>query len=173
MQLSPSTISNAALTAATSVGALVASQAQVVGAAVSAAGAAAVPHVSAVAPHVVTATMTGVPDAAKGLALVEKPVSVAAKSAQISPLMRFASGLSKVLPWVTIGASAAVGAQSIKTGGTESLVNTKDGRGAVLGVLGGALLLIPTPVTQIGAAAALAGAAANQFGVFKQLDGKP
>lgn len=108
---------------------------------------------------------------AQNLALVEKPVKAAAAGVQRSTaLLKFAAGLSKVLPVVTITASTLNGARIVDKSGNDALLRTKEGRGAVLGAVGGALLLVPTPVTQVAAAGVLATLAANEFGAMRRFD---
>jgi hypothetical protein len=71
---------------------------------------------------------------------------------------------------IVIGASVLKGEQMVKQDGVRSLVNTQDGRGAVLGAVGGSLMLMPFPPAQLGAAVVMAGAAANGLGAFKHFD---
>lgn len=84
---------------------------------------------------------------------------------------RTAGVLGRVLPIVTIGASSLAGARIVADEGADALVNTKAGRAAALGAMGGTLLLIPTPGTQLAAAGVLGAVAANQFGGLDRLDG--
>ena len=105
------------------------------------------------------------------LSFVEKPAKAMATAIpKSSMLMRTAGFLSKALPIVTIGASALSGARIVNDGGTQALVTTKEGRGAVLGAVGGALLLVPHPAAQLGAAGVLGAVAVNQFGGMHRLD---
>ena len=105
------------------------------------------------------------------LSLVEKPAKAMATAIpKSSLLLRTAGFLSKALPIVTIGASALSGARIVNDGGAQALVTTKDGRGAVLGAVGGALLLVPHPATQLAAAGVLGAVAVNQFGGMHRLD---
>lgn len=114
----------------------------------------------------------GTAQLAQNLALVEKPVKAAAAGVQRNQaLLRAAGFLAKALPVATVTASALNGARIVdQTGTSASLVRTKAGRGAVLGAVGGALLLVPTPVTQVAAAGVLAGLAVNEFGGMSKLD---
>lgn len=109
--------------------------------------------------------------AARDLQLLRAPIDAAARGAtRVSALQRVSSGLGKTLPWVAIGAGAIGGADMIAKSGVQSLITTKSGRAAVLGVVGGTLLLVPTPATQLGAAGVLALSAANEFGALRRLD---
>lgn len=109
--------------------------------------------------------------AARNLGLVQAPVSAAARGlATVSPLQTAARFLSRTLSFVVIGASAMQGARIVEQDGYRALIHTREGRGAVLGTVGGALLLIPTPATQLGGAAVLAVSAANEFGLFRRID---
>ncbi|MCW2949001.1 MAG: hypothetical protein JWN41_14 [Thermoleophilia bacterium] len=99
------------------------------------------------------------------LALVEKPVVAAAKGiGRSTMLVRTAAVLSKSLPWVAIGASTISGASVAQQHGAGALFSSRQGRSAVLGAVGGTLLLVPTPVTQVAAAATLGALAVNEFG---------
>jgi hypothetical protein len=163
MELSWSSLTTGAMAAAVSMGT-----------AAQALGAGAVHAVSvlpAAIPQAVNVGAQGTAQLASNLALVEKPVKAAAEGVQRSSvLLRTASFLSKALPVVTIGAGAFAGASIAQKDGTDALLHTKQGRGAVLGTVGGALLLVPTPVTQIAAAGVLGAVAANEFGAFGGLD---
>jgi hypothetical protein len=108
---------------------------------------------------------------ADSVAVIEKPAKALATAApRASFLVRTAGFLSKALPIVTIGASALAGAQIDNDKGVQALLTTKDGRGAVLGAVGGGLLLVPTPVTQLAAAGVLGAVAVNHFGGMDRLD---
>jgi len=99
------------------------------------------------------------------LALVEKPISAAAKGIQRSSMLtRTAAVLSRALPLVAIGASTLSGVGVMQEQGTSALYTSRQGRSAVLGAVGGSLLLVPTPVTQVAAAVTLGALAANEFG---------
>lgn len=106
----------------------------------------------------------------QNLTAVEKTVRAAALGTQIGPLQRTANVLGRALPMVAVGASAMLGAQVLQDHGPRGLVRTRVGRGAVLGAVGGGLLLVPTPPTQIAAAGVLAAAAVNQFGGMDRLN---
>lgn len=109
---------------------------------------------------------------ATGLTAVEKPAKVMANAIpKSSALVRAAGFLSKALPVVTIGAGALAGAKIVDEQGVAALVKTKGGRSAVLSTVGGVLLLVPNPATQLAAAGVLAGVAVNQFGGLDRLDG--
>ncbi len=109
--------------------------------------------------------------AARDLQLIRAPIDAAARGAsRVTALQRVSAGFGKVLPWVAIGAGAIGGADMVSKHGVQSLVTTKSGRAAVLGVVGGTLLLVPTPATQLGAAGVLALSAANEFGALRRLD---
>ncbi|MBC7460385.1 MAG: hypothetical protein H7287_03385 [Thermoleophilia bacterium] len=104
------------------------------------------------------------------LALVEKPVSAAARGiGRSSMLLRASTVLSRALPVVAIGASTLSGASIVEEHGASALFTSRQGRSAVLGALGGSLLLVPTPVTQVAAAAALGALAVNEFGGMDRL----
>jgi hypothetical protein len=108
---------------------------------------------------------------ASDLSYVEKPAKAMATAIpKSSMLMRTAGFLSKALPVVTIGASTFSGARIVNDQGAQALVTTKEGRGAVLGAVGGALLLVPHPATQLAAAGVLGAVAVNQFGGMDRLD---
>jgi hypothetical protein len=108
---------------------------------------------------------------ASDLALVEKPAkAIATAVPKASLLMRTAGFLSKALPIVTIGAGTLAGARIVNDQGVQALVTTKDGRGAMLGTIGGALLLVPHPASQLAAAGMLGAVAVNQFGGMDRLD---
>jgi hypothetical protein len=192
MQLSLSSISAGAMTAAMSLGSFV----QSVGASaavaaqtlpsVAAGGLQAVGHGASSAAAQATAAVASIPQALPGavnagaattarlasdLALVEKPTkAIAAAVPRASVLMRTAGFLSKTLPIVTIGAGTLAGARIVNDHGMQALVTTKDGRGAVLGTIGGALLLVPHPVSQLAAAGMLGAVAVNHFGGMDRLD---
>jgi hypothetical protein len=103
--------------------------------------------------------------------LVQQPVAAAAKGIGRSSLLaRTASVLSKTLPWVAIGASTLSAASVVQQHGAEALFTSRQGRAAVLGAVGGALLLVPTPFTQIAAAATLGALAVNEFGGMDGID---
>lgn len=108
---------------------------------------------------------------AEGATVVGKPVAaLKAAAPQASMLTRTAGFLVKALPIVTIGASALSGWQVVTRRGPEALVNTKQGRGAVLGAAGGALMLVPHPATQLAAAGMLGATAVNHFGGMDRLN---
>ena len=126
---------------------------------------------TAATPHAVNATAASTAKLATDLAYVEKPAkAMAAAVPKSSLLLRSAGFLSKALPIVTIGASALSGARIVNDKGSQALVTTKEGRGAVLGAVGGALLLVPHPATQLAAAGVLGAVAVNQFGGMSRLD---
>lgn len=105
------------------------------------------------------------------LALVEKPTrAIAAAVPRASLLVRTAGFLSKALPIVSISTGALLGARIVSDQGARALLTTKDGRGAVLGTVGGALLLVPVPGAQLAAAGVLGAVAVNQFGGMDGLD---
>lgn len=101
---------------------------------------------------------------ATDIAMVEKPTRVIATATNTPTLVRVAGFLSKALPVVTIGVSTLSGAKVAAEHGPQGLLTRKEGRGAVLGAVGGALLLVPLPVTQLAAAGVLAATAVNHFG---------
>ena len=120
-------------------------------------------------------SQAGIDAAAKataGVAALEKPAraiaNVAPEGAKVASVAGF---LGKALPIIAIASSAYTGANVVEREGKDGLVNTTQGRSAVLGALGGSLLLVPTPVTQIAAAGVLGVAAVNHFGGLKALDG--
>ncbi|MCW2962093.1 MAG: hypothetical protein JWM90_2480 [Thermoleophilia bacterium] len=130
-----------------------------------------VPQVVGGGAQVVTAGAQGTAQLASNLALVEKPIKAVAAGVQRSSLLLgTANFLSKALPIVTIGAGAFAGASIVQSQGADALITSKQGRGAVLGTVGGVLLLVPTPATQLAAAGVLGAVAANQFDAFERLD---
>jgi hypothetical protein len=166
MELSWTTISTGAMAAAVSVGSAAQALGQGALHAISA-----VPQAVAAAPIAVNAGAQGTAQLASNLALVEKPVRAVASGVQRSSfLLGTATFLAKALPIVSIGAGAFAGAAVAQKDGTDALLATKRGRGAVLGTVGGALLLVPTPVTQLAAAGVLGAVAVNEFGGFSTLD---
>ena len=185
MKLSLSSISAGAMTAAVSLG----SSVQAVGASASSAlqalptvaagGAQAIAQGASSAAAALPSSLPSInagaastASLAKDLSFVEKPAkAIAAGIPRSTLLTRTAGFLSKALPVVTIGASALAGARIIDESGPEALLRTKDGRGAVLGAIGGALMLVPHPATQLAAAGVLGTMAANQFGGLDRLDG--
>lgn len=104
------------------------------------------------------------------LGLVNQPLSAAARGVKFTPLQATARFLSKALPIVTIGAGALVGAQILDQRGGGALLHSRDGRAAALGVVGGTMLLIPTPVTEVAAAGVLTLSVANELGGLRFLD---
>lgn len=125
-------------------------------------------------PQTVGSATAATSQLATNLGVVEKPArAFAAAAPRLTTLQRTVGFLSKALPIVTIGASALSGAQIVNEHGADALVNTKQGRGAVLGALGGALMLVPHPATQVAAAGVLGAVAANHFGGLDRLNGKP
>lgn len=146
------------------------SVAQSAGAGAAAAASSALPAASAV-PQIMAANAAGTAQLAQNLAFVEKPVSAAAQGAQRLPMLtRVAGFLSKALPIATIAASTMSGAQIVQRDGVDALWQTKQGRGAALGAIGGALLLIPFPPAKLAAAGVLGLSAANHFGGLERLD---
>ena len=124
-------------------------------------------------PLAVDAGAVGTAQLATDLSYVEKPAkAIAAAAPRSSVLIRTAGFLSKALPVVTIGASTLAGARIVNDQGARALVTSKDGRGAVLGAVGGALLLVPHPATQLAAAGVLGAVAVNQFGGMDRLDAR-
>lgn len=109
--------------------------------------------------------------AARDLGMVNGTVGTAAKGlVHVSPLQTAARFLSRTVAIVVVGASAMQGAQILQSQGTEAMYRTQAGRGAVLGTIGGVLMLTPYPPAQLGAAAILALSAANELGAFKRFD---
>ena len=121
------------------------------------------------------ATVAGGPThMVQNLAAVEKPMSAVAKAARSSAVITGAARfLSKALPITAVAASSIKGAQIVQRQGVEALVDTKAGRDASLGALGGALFLIPAAPVQLAAAGVLGVGAANHFGAFEFLDEPP
>lgn len=187
MNVSWSSISAGAMTAAVSLGssvqAMVAPAAQVTAQVTAGGLQAATQQAAAVASTAATTAATALPQTAgaasvatsqmaDGIAVVEKPVKAIATAApRASFLVRTAGFVSKTLPIVTIGASALAGAQIVNDKGAQALVTTKEGRGAVLGAVGGGLLLVPTPATQLAAAGVLGAVAVNYFGGMDGMNG--
>lgn len=117
------------------------------------------------------AAATATSKLATDIAVVEKPAkAIAAAAPNASVVSRAIGFLSKALPVVTIGASALAGAQIVQQHGAQGLVTRKEGRGAVLGAIGGGLLLVPHPVTQLAAAGVLGATAVNHFGGMDRLN---
>ena len=115
------------------------------------------------------AAVTGV--VARDLGMVNGSIGAAAKGlAHVSPMQTAARFLSRTVAVVVVGASALQGAQILHSQGSEALYRTRAGRGAVLGTLGGSLMLMPFPPAQLGAAAVLAFSAANELGAFQYFD---
>jgi hypothetical protein len=182
MGISMSSISQGAMTAAVTVGsalqsfghgvaAVASTTAANVATSATATTANLVATVPATMPTAVAGGAVGTAQLADSMALVEKPARAVATAIPKSTwLTRTAGFLSKALPIVTIGAGALAGARIVDDKGAQALLTTKDGRGAVLSTVGGALLLVPTPVTQLAAAGVLAGVAVNQFGGLDRLD---
>lgn len=108
--------------------------------------------------------------AARNLGLVQRPVAAAASGLKVSPLTTAARLIGRTLTIAVIGASAMQGAKIVSAGGPRALINTREGRGALFGAVGGTLVLVPTPVTQLGGAAMFALLAANEFGMLKRFD---
>ncbi|MCW2927613.1 MAG: hypothetical protein JWM86_1581 [Thermoleophilia bacterium] len=122
-------------------------------------------------PQAVQAGATGSAQLASDLAVVEKPAkAIAAGLPRSTVLLRTASFLSKALPLVAIGASTLSGARIVHDQGPDALLNTKQGRGAVLGAMGGVLLLVPHPAGQLAAAGVLGVTAANHFDGLRRFD---
>lgn len=175
MEISLQSISAGAMTAAVSLGSTLQAASATAAQALPAVAANGAQTVSSVAAagggQVVNAGAATTAKLATDLAVVEKPAKALAGAApKASMITRVAGVVAKALPVVTIGASALSGAQIVQRDGADALVNTKEGRGAVLGALGGALMLVPNPVTQIGAAAVLGAVAVNYFGGMDRLD---
>jgi hypothetical protein len=185
MHVSWSSISAGAMTAAVSLGSSV--QALGAGAAaaastlptVTAGGMQALSHTATAAastlpvalPQAVNAGAVSTAQLADNLGVIEKPAKAIANGIpKSSVLLRTAAFLSKALPVVTIGASALAGGAIVNDQGTQALLTTKDGRGAVLGALGGSLLLVPVPGAQLAAAGVLGLTAVNHFGGLDRLD---
>lgn len=174
MHLSLQSISAAAMTAAVSLGstfdALGTSASTVVagGAQSLAQGA---NTVAATLPTTVQAGAASTAHLAADLGVIKDPALAMSRAVpRATPLVRVAGFLGKALPVLTIGTSALVGARIVADEGPGALVTSKQGRGAALGAVGGTLLLIPTPATQLAAAGVLGAVAANQFGGLDGLD---
>ena len=117
------------------------------------------------------AAATATSQLATDIAVVEKPAkAIAAAAPRVSLVNRTIGFLSKALPVVTIGASALAGAQIVQQHGAHALITKKEGRGAVLGAIGGGLLLVPHPATQLAAAGVLGATAVNHFGGMDRLN---
>jgi hypothetical protein len=182
MEISWHDISTGAMAAAVSVGSAasaigggavtaVSTAAAQVGTAAGAAAGAAANLVPAAVPAAIHAGAVGTAQVAKDLALIEKPIAAAARGVQRSGMLVRAAGvLSRTLPYVAIGASSLSGASIVQRQGVDALFTSKQGRSAVLGAVGGALLLVPTPVTQVAAAVTLGTLAVNEFGGMDRID---
>jgi hypothetical protein len=174
MHVSWSSISAGAMTAAVSLG----SSVQALGAgaaggmqALSHTATAAAATLPAALPQAVNAGAVSTAQLADNLGQIEKPAKAMANGIPKSTLlMRSAAFLSKALPIITIGASTLAGGAIVNDQGAHALLTTKDGRGAVLGALGGSLLLVPLPGAQLAAAGVLGLTAANHFGGLDRLD---
>lgn len=114
---------------------------------------------------------TYAPIVARDASLATAPITAASRGlTHVSPLVTAARWLSRGLGVVIVGASAIQGAKIVSDSGYSALIHSRQGRAAVLGALGGSLMLIPTPATQLGGAGVLALSAANEFGAFKRFD---
>ena len=177
MEITWHDISAGAMTAAVSMGSAasaigggavttVSAAAAHVGNAAGAAAGAALHLVPNAVPAAIQAGATGTAaQVVKDLGLVEKPMAAAARGVQgSSMLVRAAGVLSRTLPIVAIGASSLSGASIVQHQGADALFTSKQGRSAVLGAVGGTLLLVPTPATQVAAAVTLGTLAVNEFG---------
>lgn len=123
------------------------------------------------APAVVNAGVANAGHVATSLAMVEKPVrGLAAGIGSSGFLARTAAVLGKALPIAAIGTSAFTGAKLVQDFGPSTLLETKKGRGAVLGAVGGGLILVPAPPAQLLAAGVFGTAMANELGAFATLD---
>ncbi len=116
------------------------------------------------------AGLTGTIRASNALNAVDDPIKAVAQGTRSSRLMKFAGFLGKALPAIVVGVNTFRGATLVERQGPKALINTKEGRGATLGALGGALMLVPTPPTLIGAAGLLSLSAANEFDLLKRFD---
>lgn len=157
------------MTAAVSLG----STLQTVGSGAASVAASAMPvaNVAAAMPQSLAAGAAGTTQLAQHIALVEKPVAAAAQGVRsTSAVTHVARFLGKALPITTIAASAMSGAQIVDRHGFDALVETKKGRGAVLGAVGGSLLLMPFPPAKLAAAGVLGLVAANQLDGLHALD---
>ena len=126
---------------------------------------------ASVLPATAAAGAAGTTQLAQNIALVEKPMAAAAQGVKSAPLLtRFAWFLGKALPVTTIVASTLSGAQIVQTHGFDALLETKKGRGAVLGAAGGSLLLLPFPPAKLAAAGVLGMVAVNQLDGMHALD---
>ena len=135
------------------------------------AAAQALPTLPAALPAVVDTGVAGSTALVNDLGIVDKSVQAAAKGVpRSSAVLRAAGFLRVALPAVTMGASALAGAQVVKEAGVDGLLYSKRGRGAVLGAVGGAFLLIPHPVSQFAAAGVLGTVAVNEFGGLERFD---
>lgn len=111
------------------------------------------------------------PTVARNVGLVSAPVSAASRGlATVSPLTTAARFLGRTLGIVVVGTSIFAGVKVVKDNGYGALIHSRQGRAAVLGAVGGSLLLVPTPATQLGGAAVLTLSAVNEFGLFKRMD---
>jgi hypothetical protein len=126
---------------------------------------------TAVSPSTMIAPMVSNATAVhSSLEAVKKPLEAAAGGTRMSGLQRAVSVLGKSLAGVVVVTSALQGARIVSGGGPAALLETKQGRAAVLGATGGALALTPVPPLQLAGAVVLAGAAANEFGAFDRFD---
>jgi hypothetical protein len=130
------------------------------------------------ATHAVSGTANAVAGTANAVAgtatttleAVKKPLDAAAAGTKMSTLSKVATVVGKSLAGVVIVTSTIQGVRLVEAGGPEALIDTKQGRSAVLGASGGALALTPMPATQLAGALVLAAAAANEFGAFDKLN---
>lgn len=122
-------------------------------------------------PAAIPTAAAGSAQLAADMSVVEKPAkAIAAAVPRASMLVRTTGFLVKALPIVTISASALAGWQIVNARGAQALVTTKEGRGAVLGAAGGAMMLVPHPAGQLAAAGMLGAVAVNHFGGMNRLD---
>lgn len=123
------------------------------------------------APNAIATVAGGPTNLAQSLAVVEKPVNAAAKAVRSSTLVTStAKFLGKALPVTAIVTSTVTGAQIVQKHGYDALVETKAGRSATIGALGGALFLVPAPPVQLAAAGVLGVGVANHFDALAFLD---
>lgn len=106
----------------------------------------------------------------QGLKLVEQPVSAAAKAANARSLATTAKVLGKALGVTAVAGSALAGYSLTRKAGVDALLETQQGRGAVLSGVGGACLLTPFPPVQLLGALTLGAYGANAVGAFERLD---
>ena len=108
----------------------------------------------------------------RDLALVDAPLAAAAHVVGPGRARAIVTGAGKALSGVLVLTSTVRGARIVQRHGPQGLLRMQAGRGAVLEAIGGSLLLVPTPPTQMAGVATLSLSAANSLGMFNRLNRK-